>query len=167
MSGALGAAQYFTRLLQFDERRLQLIFPRGPGAFFIIGPTVQNAQPIYIAGRPAWLLEYILRNYGTVVPQRIWAPANAADARRFCNVLLNMPIFFVRDDGRALGLKLVEAALGNCAGLRNAHAPAPIGDCHTTSIRLNVSVSQSLIVVMVRIMSISSGMGTANRVPRS
>jgi hypothetical protein len=144
MFGALGAAQYLTRLLKFDDddmRQFQLIFPNEPGAFFIIAPTVQNARPIYIANRPAWLIDYILRNYGTVVPQRIWAPANAADAQRYGHVRLNMPIFFVRDDRRTLGLRLVEAAEGNCAGLLDGRAPAPVGDIHTASIRLNVSVS--------------------------
>jgi hypothetical protein len=163
MAGALEAARYFTRLLQLDERLLQLAVQYELG---IIGPAVQNAQ--FITNQLAWILDYKLRSYGTVVPQRIWTPASAADAQRYGNARLNIPIFFVRPDQRTLGLRLVEAAGGSCDGLLNARAPAPVGDCHTTSLRINVSIPTSLIVLaIVRIMSISSGLDTPNRVPRS
>jgi hypothetical protein len=169
MSGALGGAQYFSRLLRFDERHLQLTFQQVPGAIFIVGPAVQNAQPSnLIANRPVWLLDYKLREYGTVVRQRIWAPANVADAQRYGNVLLKMPIYFVHRDRTTLGLRLVDAAADNCGVLLNAGAPAPVGDCHTTSIRINVSVSQvAYRVAIVRITSTSSGLGTPNRIARS
>jgi hypothetical protein len=142
MFGALGAAQYLTRLLQFDERHLQLILQQAPAAIFIIGPAVQNAQPSnLIANRPAWLLDYLWRNYGTVVRQLIWTPASAADAQRFGNVLLKMPVFFVHHDRTTLGLRLAQAAAGNCEGLLNARSPAPVGNSYTAFIRINVSPS--------------------------
>jgi hypothetical protein len=141
MFGALEAAQYFTRLLHFDERLLQLVFQHELGA---IGPAVQNAHPSnFIANQVAWILDYKLRNYGTVVPQRIWTPASAADAQRYGYAQLNIPIFFVRRDQKTVGLRLVEAAAGSCEGLLNTRAPSPVGDCHTTSIRLNVSTFPS------------------------
>lgn len=137
------AAQYFTRLLHVDERSLQPIFSQDwPNAFFITSPQVQNAAPaIRVEGRPAWLLDYLLQNYGTVVPQRIWSPGTPSDAQRYNNVSLNMPIFFVNNDRRTLGLRLVNAAAGDCMSLLNARSTAPVGNCHTTSIRIKVSVS--------------------------
>jgi len=47
-----------------------------------------------------------------------------------------MPIFFVHNDRMTLGLQLVSAAAGHCVGLMNGRATAPVGACHTTSIRI-------------------------------
>jgi len=136
------AAQYFTRLLHMDERFLQPIFPQEwPNAFFITSPVVHNPAPaILIGNHPAWLLDYVLRNNGTVVPQRIWSPGTPSDALRYNNVALNMPIFFVNNDRETLGLRLINAAAGDCMSLLNARVAAPVGNCHTTSIRIKVSV---------------------------
>ena len=137
------AAQYFTRLLHVDERFLQPIYSQEwPNAFFITNPVVHNAAPaIAVGNHPAWLLDYVLRNYGTVVPQGIWSPGTPSDAQRYNNVSLNMPIFFVSHDRKTLGLRLVNAAAGDCMSLLNARSTAPVGNCHTTSIRIKVSVS--------------------------
>ena len=137
------AAQYFTRLLHMDERFLQPRFlPEWPNAFFITNLVVQNVVPtILIDNHPAWLLDYVLQNNGTVVPQRIWSPGTPSDALRYNNVSLNMPIFFVNHDRKTLGLRLVNAAAGDCMSLLNARATAPVGNCHTTSIRIKVGVS--------------------------
>ena len=135
----LEAAQYFTRLLQFDERHLHLVILHG--AIFIIHPAVQHAQPsTRISNRPAWRLDCLYRDYGTVVPQSIWSPATAGDAQRYCNVPLNMPIFFVHGERGTLGLRVAQATTGRIDGLLSGRAPAPIGNGHTTSIRIKVSV---------------------------
>ena len=166
-SGTMEAALYFTRLLRFDERLLRLFFSRELGTFFITHPTVQLAPPSNtIDERPVWLLDYIIRNYGTVVPQRLWIPATTEDAERFKNVS-NMPIFFVRNDCKTLGLRLLQAGADNCAGLLNARVPAPMGPPHTTCIRVKVRVPQlAHRVVIVLIVSPSSGLATTNRVAR-
>jgi len=83
-----------------------------------------------------------VRNYGTVVPQGIWSLDTATDAQRYNNAALNMPIFFVHNDRRTLGLHLVSAAAGHCVGLMDGRAVAQVGACHTTSIRIKVSESQ-------------------------
>jgi hypothetical protein len=102
---------------------------------------MHNAAPAILVGnRPAWLLDYFLQNNGTVVPQRIWSPGTPSDALRYNNVSLNMPIFFVNNDRERLGLRLVNAAAGDCMSLLNARATAPVGNGHTTSIRIKVSV---------------------------
>ena len=167
MVGPLEAARYFTRLLQFDERQLRLVISPH-GAIYIILPAVQHARPsTLIDNRPAWLLDFLYRDYGTVVPQSIWSPATAGDAQRYCNVPLNMPIFFVHGERGTLGLRLAQATAGRIEGLMNGRAPAPIGNGHTTSIRIKVSVSQvAHRVAIVRITSPSSGLDTTNGLAR-
>ena len=141
----MDAPSYFNRLLQFDERRLQLYITPESMAFLIIAPVVQHAQhTTYIPNlnRSAWLLDYIVRDCGTVVPQRIWSPATAGDAQRYCRVL-KWPIFFVSGDGRTLGIPLTQATAGRFPPLLNGRVPAPVGNCHTTTIRVTVSASQA------------------------
>jgi hypothetical protein len=138
MLGSAVAAKYFTRLLLFDERHL--IFRPELDGFLITHPAVQ--QPLtHISNRPALLFDYRVRDYGTVVPQRIWAPATAGDVQRYSNVPLKMPIFLVHGD-REIGLRLVQAAAGHGTGLLDGHAPAPVGNFHTIIIRIKVSVSK-------------------------
>jgi hypothetical protein len=158
-----------TRLLRVDERGLQPLFHHEwPEAFFITGPTVPSAYPsVYTtSNRPAWLLDYVVRNYATIVPQRIRSPGTAADAQRY-NVALNMPIFFVHNDRMTLGLQLVSAAAGHCVGLMNGCVTTPVGTCHTTSICIKVSESQLMCLVNIRrLWFVSSGLGTASGVLR-
>jgi hypothetical protein len=143
MLGAMQAPGYFTHLLHFNERNFQLVVSNR--AFLLLYPGVQNVPPIaYIGNRPAWLLDYMLRDVGTVVSQRLWSPAGTADAQRYGTVPLNMPIFFVQRDGTTLGLPVNQAASGDCSALLNARSPAPVGLCHTTFIRIMVSIFPSL-----------------------
>ena len=139
MLGAREAPLYCTRLLRFEEYHLQLYLTPDTMAFFITGPAVQIAPPTtYIFGRPAWLLDYRARDYGTVVPQGIWSPSTPGDAQRYCNVS-KLPIFFVFGERMTLGIQLTQAAAGHCRGLLNGHASAPVVNRHTTYIRVKVS----------------------------
>jgi hypothetical protein len=155
------AARYFTRLLQFDERHLQLMVSILRGAFFIIHPAVHHVQPSpiqVIANQPAWLLDYKSRGYGTVVPQRLYR-----DAQSHPNVPLNMPIFFAHSELGTLGLRLAQAREGNIEGLLDGRAPALVGDCNTTYIRIQVSVSRVVhCVAIVWMISPSSGLDITN-----
>lgn len=139
MVGRVEAALYFTRLLQFDECHLRPEY-LACGAFFTIHPAVQHVQPsTVIANRPAWLLDCRIRNFGSVVPQKIWT---AGDSERFCNVPLNMPILFLHYQFGTPGLRVGRAAAGNdLAGIMYGRAPAPVGNGCWTSIRINVSIS--------------------------
>ena len=155
MFGPQGAALYFTRLLKVDVRSLHpTMSQEWPHAFFITSPTVQNtatAPTLYINRRPAQLLDYTIRQVGTVIPQGIWPPGNnnnnnnsntSADtlARSAKATLLNMPIFIVGMDRVSLGLPLyVAIAEGDRAQLLGAGSPAPIGHGSTTYIRITVS----------------------------
>jgi len=137
MLGATQAPGYLTDLLRFDERSVQLVVSNG--SFFLLHPAVQNVHPItHIGNRPAWLLDYMLRNVGTVVSQRRWSPTATSDAQRYSTVPLNMPIFFVQRDRTTIGLPLSRAASGDCSALLNPRLPAPVGQCYTTFIRIMV-----------------------------
>ena len=144
MFGPEGAAVYFARLLKVDVRSLQpTMSQEWPHAFFITSPTVTAVQqntvpPLYINLRPAHLLDYTIRQVGTVVPQGIWPPGNSAKAAA---ASLNMPIFFVGMDRVSLGLPLpVAIADGDRVSLRGAESSARIGHGSTMYIRITVSI---------------------------
>jgi hypothetical protein len=136
-----GAAAYFSRLLRVDLRFLRFIpSQEWPSAFLICSPQVPQVHPFTIAhGHSAWLLDFEIRPIGTVVQQRIWAPQN--EAQRLAHAPLNMPIFFVLNDRVTLGLPIVSAAARDHMALRGAGTPAPVGECSTTFIRINVRES--------------------------
>jgi len=135
MLGAMQAPGYFTHLLRFDERDFQLVVSNH--AFLLLHPALQNVRPVTCIGdRLAWHLDYMLRDVGTVVSQRLWSPAATSDTQRYGTVPLNMPIFLVERDGTTLGLPLNQAASGDCSALLNARLPAPVGHYHTTFIRI-------------------------------
>ena len=143
--GAEHAPRYFSQLVHVDEHTFHLVVLNE--IFWLLYPAVEGVRPTtYIDNRPAWLLDYMVRGVGTVVPQRLWTPTSASDAQRYGTTPLNMPIFFVQKDG-ALGLPLNQAAAGNCAALLNARAPAPVGQCSTTTIRILVSLFLMLLIV--------------------
>jgi hypothetical protein len=144
-----GAMRYFTRLLGVDARSLHpAVSQEPPHGFFISSPAVhavvQNARPsLIIDGRP---LDYALSRAGTIVPQRMWTPANPMDAQRHANVSLQMPIFFIHNDRLTIGVPLLTAVRGDFPTLLNAGYMAPIGTCSTMYIRINASTfSHSMI----------------------
>lgn len=160
MFGPEGAAVYFARLLKADVRSLRpTMTQEWPHAFFIMTnppPTAaaqqqnaSNAPPptLYISRRPAHLLDYTIRQVGTVVPQGIWPPGNTSSADTTTSrggtakaASLNMPIFFVGMDRVSLGLPLpVAIAEGDRVQLQGAGSPAQIGHGSTTYIRITVS----------------------------
>ena len=142
MIGAMQAPRYFTQLLRFDEHNIQLAV--SSGAFLLLHPVVENVRPItHIGNSPAWLLDYMLRDVGTVVPQRLWAPTTTSDAQRYGTVPLNMPIFFIQRDRTTLGLPLNQAASGNCSVILDARDKAPVGDCNKIFIHIIVSIFPS------------------------
>ena len=138
--GAEQAPGYFTHLLHFNEQGFQLVIAPNR-AFLLLHPALPNVRPVtYFGNRPAWLLDYMLRNVGTVVQQRLWTPAATSDAQRYGNAPLEMPIFFLQRDRTTLGLPLNQAAGGDGAALLNPRLPAPIGQRSTTFIRIMVSI---------------------------
>jgi hypothetical protein len=165
MLGEMEMVIYLSRLLpvHFDELDLQLSFSNEFLVFFIQHAAVQHAQPsTSISNQFAMVLDYKLRDYGSVVPQGIWTPATPGDARHYGNVSWNMPIFLVNADRKTLGLRLKQAEAGNCAELQ---AQALV--CDSIAIHMCVKVSISRVThreAIVRIVSTSSGQATMNRV---
>ncbi|KAH9170715.1 hypothetical protein EDB89DRAFT_1248870 [Lactarius sanguifluus] len=138
MFGPRDAGKYFARLLQLDPSNIRTTGdPQWPFAFFIFHPPTSRVHHLTIVqGRPAWLLDYVIRHDGTVVQQRIWAPQN--ETQRHVHVPLNMPIFFVHNDReRTRGLPIVSAAAREPTTLLDTGRPAQVGDCSTTFIRIN------------------------------
>jgi hypothetical protein len=133
-----GATRYFGRFLGIDVRSLRpTVSQEPPHPFIITTSATQNACPyLAINERP---LDYAISQAGTIVPQRMWSPANPADAQHFPNISLNMPIFFLHDDRVTLGLPLLKALEGDRAILQGADDTAPVGSCSTMYIRINAS----------------------------
>ena len=79
-------------------------------------------------------------NYGTVVPQRRWGPADEVDVRRHVErSVLQLPVFFVnRND--SIGFQLPDILRGCDRDLQNANSFAPLGGRFTTHIRINVGL---------------------------
>ncbi len=104
------AESYLCRLLQVYRRSFRATNdPRWPSAFFTTQPPLAHGRPFPDTyGRPIWLLDFAIRNRGTVVRQQIWAPQN--EAQRHAHAPLNMPIFFVHNDQVTLGLPISIAA---------------------------------------------------------
>ena len=133
------AEVYLTYLFKVDPKRVQAFGVHNwPGAFFVADPPMNHCRPQHIGnGRYAWLLDYVIRRGGSVVPQQLWSPQGQGDWRRYVEqALLHIPVFFVNMDG-SLGVPVSHAAAGQMS-LRDAHEPAPLGDRTTTKIRISV-----------------------------
>ena len=133
---------YLAYLFKVDPKRVQAfgVF-NWPGAFFVADLPMNHCQPKHIGnGRYAWLLDYAIARYGSVVPQQLWSPQGQGDWRRYVEqARLYIPVFFVNMDG-SLGVPVSYAAAGQMS-LRDAHDPAPLGDRTTTKIRISVRIT--------------------------
>ncbi|KAH9955295.1 hypothetical protein BC827DRAFT_1158308 [Russula dissimulans] len=136
--GPRDAESYFVRLLRVDARLLRPTVPQEcPHAFVITSPAVRSIPPsLSINGQPAWLLDYAIRQVGTVVPQRPWTPGYPPNSQRY-TTSMKMPIFFIHKDRINLGLPLIQAVAGDCEMLLGASAAAPLGNCSSMYIRIN------------------------------
>lgn len=133
------AEMYLAYLFKLDPN---LVRPFGhqsrPDAFFVSNPPVNPSPPsLLVQGRPTWLLDYVIRQAGSVVPQELWFPRGQGDWRRYVEqAQLHVPVFFVGVDG-SLGVPVRYAAAGQMS-LVGANEPAPLGDRTTTKIRIGV-----------------------------
>ena len=88
-----------------------------------------------------WVIDYAVRDTGSVIRQKIWTPRQMSDeVRRVDHEQLNCPIFFIHNNGQDLGIPLIEATRGNCMSLRDAEEAAPVGRSTHIQIRINVSL---------------------------
>jgi hypothetical protein len=144
MFGRRDAAFFIQSLLKEDVRDVVLVgnIPGWHNALMSQRPSIQDARVDAIDpnNQPLWLLDMIPPPMYNVVPQQIWTPPNQSDWRRYVEQgSLRMPVFFIQNDG-AIGLPLARALAGE-ASLRGANLPAPLGEGHSTQIRIAVSTS--------------------------
>jgi hypothetical protein len=140
MFGPLDAEAYYVSLLNREPTQIQCHVDV-TGAFL-------DATPLELASdRYDWVIDYAARDTGPVIQQKIWTPRRPSDrVRRVDHEHLPPPIFFIHNNGRDLGLPLVEAAGGNCMSLRGAEEEAPVGPSAHAQIRINVSSISAFIV---------------------
>jgi hypothetical protein len=127
------AEAYHVSLLK-RERRLFQWHIDDTGAFYAAPPLE------LVTDQDDWVVDHAVRDAGPVIPQKIWAPKKLSDkARRVDNETLNPPIFFIHENGRDLGLPLIDAAEGEPIYLQDAQEEARVGESAHAQIRINVS----------------------------
>jgi len=141
------AELYISHLLK-TTRNLKELYqtlpaPVGSGVVFVIREASRPLRPpplMWDSGVPLWLLDYVIKDIGTVVPQTLWIPHNRNDFRQHVEEAdLQMPIFFIHENGD-LGLSLEDAVNGRhstTGALRDARAQAQLGGKTTTHIRIS------------------------------
>ncbi|KAI0295984.1 hypothetical protein BC826DRAFT_257869 [Russula brevipes] len=106
-----------------------------PGVFFASNPPTDHSRPpITLNGRPAWVLDYVIRFGGSVIPHQLWPHKLDDFLRSVGQASLHLPVFFLNMDGN-LGVPVMNAAAGQMS-LDAAHEPAPLGGGYTTKIRI-------------------------------
>jgi hypothetical protein len=127
------------------------------GAFYALNHPVHNIPPAhFVNGQDAWLLDYVVRAGGSVVPQEPWSPQGQGDRRRYViQAQFRMPVFFVDSDGN-LGVPVMNAA----AGLHGAGLPPQLVD--KTSIKIHIGVcTRSFLCVPYHLPCVSQWPGYA------
>ncbi len=148
MFGPKDAEVYFGYLLKGSIRTSELCWdvPDRPGACFTSQGVVLDAIAERSSGTchkrvgpKARLLDYDVRNLeGTVVPQVLWSPQSEGAMNKYVlDATLQFPIFFVRQEDRAVGLTLHEAVQGPHEVL-GAQTCAPLGGQTTLHVRIQV-----------------------------
>ena len=131
------AKEYHTSLLGGDLESGQIQLQAddtGTGAFLATPP------PGLTSCQHGWVADYVVKDTGPVIRQKIWAPKKSSDKLLWVDhERLHPPIFFIHNNGRDLGLPLMEAARGNCMCLRGAEKAAPVSSTAHVQIRINVS----------------------------
>ena len=112
--------------------------PSGSGAYLVFNqPSHYSPPPLTMHGHGAWVLDYNVRQGGSVVPQELWVPQGQGDRRRYVDqARFRMPVFFVGANG-SLGVPILNAAAGDMQ-LRDVYLPPPLQDKTTTKIRIAV-----------------------------
>ncbi|KAI0063066.1 hypothetical protein BV25DRAFT_1824611 [Artomyces pyxidatus] len=139
--GPEGAEFYFTCLLKVPARSLNAManIRNWSGAYFVTHSPSPNPQPqADIPQQYLFLLDYaMIAGLGTVVPQRIWVPNQEDWDDHIRDANLEMPIFFVHDDG-SVGISVVNASAGNSLSLRGVNNELRIGPSQTQAqLRMN------------------------------
>ncbi|KAH8976994.1 hypothetical protein EDB86DRAFT_3011951 [Lactarius hatsudake] len=135
---------YLAYLFKVGPKRVQAFgIHNWPGVFFVADPPMNHCRLRQIGnGRYAWLLDYVIRPGGSVIPQQVWSPQGQEgwDQERWCRTVeqseaqLHVPVFFVNADG-SLGVQASQAAVGNMS-LRDPDEPVPLSNGAHINIRI-------------------------------
>ena len=132
MFGSADAEAYYSNLLKRETRLLRPYnLPNYPGIFFAAPPLRPDLNPT--PPQTPWVIDYAVRNWGTVIKQQIWVTRNQHE-------FLRPPIFFVHKNG-GLGLPLIQAARGDCMSLNGASSRAPLDAASSTHAQIRIHVS--------------------------
>ena len=142
------AEVYISHLLKTKNlKEICQTLPSPSGVVFVVRDAKRLLPPQPLMsdhdGVPLWLLDYVIKDTGTVVPQRLWIPHNKNDFKQHVEEAdLQLPVFFIHENGD-LGLSLEDAVSGRCHDtLRDAHTYAQLGGKTTTHIRILVGSSR-------------------------
>ncbi|KAF8269794.1 hypothetical protein EI94DRAFT_1724348 [Lactarius quietus] len=129
---------YLSRIFRAEPQSVQAFSVHyWPGAFFVADPPMNHCRPEHIGnGRYAWLLDYVVRHGGSVVPQQLWSPPGEGGWRRVEQVQLHLPIFFVNAD-QSLGAPVSQAAAGQMS-LQYPSEPVPLQPSDTTAMTVRI-----------------------------
>lgn len=142
------AEVYLSHLLKTKNlKELCQTLPSPRGMAFVVRDANRLLPPQPLMsdrdGVPLWLLDYVIKDTGTVVPQRLWTPHNKNDFKQHVEEAdLQLPVFFIQENGD-LGLSLEDAVNGRSHDtLRDARTFAQLGGKTTTHIRISVGSSR-------------------------
>lgn len=108
------------------------------GAFYVLNePSRRSSPTVSINGQDAWLLDYDLSSYGSVVPQELWTPQRPNALIRYVrNAQIRVPVFFVNMDG-SMGVPIKDASMG-LMQLDGGQLPQPFSKSSELTIRIAV-----------------------------
>ncbi|KZV67890.1 hypothetical protein PENSPDRAFT_754594 [Peniophora sp. CONT] len=132
---------FFQSLLKTSVRSLPVQFPLHgwPSAFALSQGAVTSLQPNVVDAYqyPYLLLDLLVNTaIGPVVPQTLWVPRSSRDLAQYVlEATLELPIFFVRNDG-GIGITVADASAGNSASLLGSTRAVNVGG--RTSVHLRI-----------------------------
>ena len=137
--GPHDAEAYFVSLLKRESGQIQW-HTDATGAVLVTPPPGWA-----VSNQHVWVMDYIARETGPVIQQKLWAPKKRSEKlRRVDHWQLSPPIFFIHSNGQDLGLPLIGAAGGDCMCLRAAEGA--VGTGAHAQIRINVSTISTFII---------------------
>ena len=132
--GPQDAEEYHVSLLRREPGQGQFqAYVADTGEIFAT-PTLGSTS-----GQHDWVIDYVVRDLGPVIKQKLWTPKKPSHKLRWVDrEQLHPPIFFIHKNSRDLGLRLNDAAAGDCTCLLGAEEAAPVGSMAHAHIRINV-----------------------------
>jgi hypothetical protein len=135
--GPRHAEKYMAILFGVDK---QIVVARcdQSGAFYVLNePSRRSSPTVSINGQDAWLLDYDLSSYGSVVPQELWTPQRPNELIRYVrNAQIRVPVFFVNMDG-SMGVPIKNASMG-LMQLHDGQLPQPFSKSSELTVRIAV-----------------------------